>query len=556
MEEGSVFLTVVSLSGLLLLFIALGVGSAWYRHVHGYSFLARIRRSPSKTAILAPVVEEEDSDSDEEHVFITSNASCMGSSHAIASPAPDSSTLLHLPTELWLEVVLHTGPLRHAGAVAALRASCRALRRLLDGAAFWQSLCCQAFASWSPWMVAIGWSSPLTSREASSAATSSAAAAIGSSSSSSSAAAARPLSSSSRGQSVIEKRAWHARYVSCSRDQLLLRAAARQVLGASLPIQQLTVLHGAASRHEMLRATDAAREVVVGAPSARLAVASKQTATAAAAAAAAAADAGLSKMRHVCRATWHHAIDGSDGLLCSTFDGVAHIKGEGNGGSDDGVHISVPTSPVREGAAVAGGEAMMSSGSGHLSLWGYHAAELPSLRALWGGRGPTPTQVAKALMRRQQWRVDSLSSRVAQSCRSQRRLVPVWRRVRPDELPDLEGGAADAGGPHRATRTADALAEAVAPASTAAEAESGGVRWQGRMQQLHGLLASGGAGSPECWVAHLAKGSGVVMRALGALDVGRADSSCWMLVLTTTRHAVWVDFHDDVHDGWDVHVEI
>ena len=57
MEEGSVFLTVVSLSCLLLLFIALGVGSAWYRHVHGYSFLTRIRRSPSKTAILAPVVE-------------------------------------------------------------------------------------------------------------------------------------------------------------------------------------------------------------------------------------------------------------------------------------------------------------------------------------------------------------------------------------------------------------------------------------------------------------------------------------------------------------------
>ena len=49
-------LIAISVLGLVVLF---GVWNVWYRHVHGYSFITRIRRSRSKTAILASVVEEE-----------------------------------------------------------------------------------------------------------------------------------------------------------------------------------------------------------------------------------------------------------------------------------------------------------------------------------------------------------------------------------------------------------------------------------------------------------------------------------------------------------------
>ena len=39
-----------------------------------------------------------------------------------------------------------------------------------------------------------------------------------------------------------------------------------------------------------------------------------------------------------------------------------------------------------------------------------------------------------------------------------------------------------------------------------------------------------------------------MLRALGAESstTVRADLSCWMLVLTTARHALWIDFHDDL----------
>ena len=40
------------------------------------------------------------------------------------------------------------------------------------------------------------------------------------------------------------------------------------------------------------------------------------------------------------------------------------------------------------------------------------------------------------------------------------------------------------------------------------------------------------AGAPECWVAHLAKG-GVH---------GPFQTTSWLLVLATTRHAVWLDY--------------
>ena len=42
----------------------------------------------------------------------------------------------------------------------------------------------------------------------------------------------------------------------------------------------------------------------------------------------------------------------------------------------------------------------------HLSVLAAHATELPSLGGLWGGRGPTAAQVAKALMRQQQPRIE------------------------------------------------------------------------------------------------------------------------------------------------------
>ena len=33
------------------------------------------------------------------------------------------------------------------------------------------------------------------------------------------------------------------------------------------------------------------------------------------------------------------------------------------------------------------------------------------------------------------------------------------------------------------------------------------------------------------------------MRAFGAREAGGTRASCWMLVLATTRHALWVDYH-------------
>ena len=77
-------LAVLSAIGLLLgLLLTLGVGSVWYRRVHGYSFLLRMRKSQSKTAIL-PSVLEEDSDSDEErdNLFLESDATSITPSNS------------------------------------------------------------------------------------------------------------------------------------------------------------------------------------------------------------------------------------------------------------------------------------------------------------------------------------------------------------------------------------------------------------------------------------------------------------------------------------------
>ena len=164
--------------------------------------------------------------------------------------------------------------------------------------------------------------------------------------------------------------------------------------------------------------------------------------------------------------------------------------------------------------------------SPHYSIRCYHTAELPSLAPSWGGRGPSQSQVAKALMRRQQARVDWLLSAVAHSCRAQRRLVPVWQRVRPEDwiLPTSHD------------RVSSTCTQASAASSASSESR--------RMRQLCALLSRGGAGPPECWLAHLARGeprpaSGA---GTGLREDGAARTTCWMLVLCTTRHAVWIDF--------------
>ena len=597
-----VLLTVLSVVGVVLLF---GGWDLWYRHVHGYSFITRIRqRKLRKTAILASVVEEEDSDSsDEEHaIFMSSDASSSitpsASSHALHAPAADAPPALpHLPAELWLDIVIFTGSLHHARAVTGLRASCRTLRRVLDGAPFWQALCSQAFGTWGAWMASIGWASSHGMYSASSQPgggmhdhTSGAAAAGGG--------VSTPTSSTkpSRGQSVVERRAWQARYVSCGKDQLLLRRAARQLLlnaslrisGTASSMQQPGAgrLNGGGAGDGGSTLSDDGSDDG-GAPSA------------------------TSSWGLPARLSGQQAASSAQ-PPSDPSDPSEPLEGMADEMGDDGVHTCVPTSrhTVREGG-------------GHLSLWGYHVAELPALRGLWGGRGATPAQVAKALMHRQQWRVHSLSARVAQSSRSQRRLVPVWRRVRADELPNLgdiineeeydessistpkgkpirsrtpstaevcssserslvgrireTGGAALAagsssaagaagggGGAGNSGETAGGGAEtdsALGGANSGGEAAGGGGASVGRMQKVYSMLAAGGAGPPECWVAHLAKGGslfsntplGGVMRVPRRRTVG---SHCWMTVLTTTRHAVWIDFFheatpdDDDGIGW------
>ena len=511
-------LIAISVLGLVVLF---GVWNVWYRHVHGYSFITRIRRSRSKTAILASVVEEEDSDSsDEEYpgdsIFNPGDASSTitpsGSSHTLNAPAADAPkpVLPHLPAELWLDIVILTGPLQHARAVTALRTSCRSMRRVLDGAPFWQALCTQAFEPWSSWMTAMGWiglERPAPSGGGD----------------------AGPTTKPSRGQSVVERRAWQARYVSCGRDQLLLRAAARQLFSAAGPIEHYSVLNGPSIDD------DDGKCRVGGCRSAVVPTACSSSAAAADEGAARAPARAGSLLPHVGRARW---ADGStDG-----DEGNGHAYGRAARDADHDVDS------LREGKALPPPDeeddnslhecvGVLLEAGGHLSLWGYHVAELPALRALWGGKGATATQVAKALMRRQQWRVDSLSSRVAQSCHSQRRLVPMWQRVRPDEMrPDgARSGHLHAG---------HAAGHAAGGDEHADGATDGGCngRWEWQLHRLHALLATGRAGQPECWVAHLAKG--------GLLSSRRAASSCWMLVLTTTRHAVWIDFfgHDATPD--------
>ena len=81
-------------------------------------------------------------------------------------------------------------------------------------------------------------------------------------------------------------------------------------------------------------------------------------------------------------------------------------------------------------------------------------------------------------MRRQQGRVDSLLSAVAQSSRLQRRLVPVWRRARADELPQLAPSSACAHLPHGACpcEVSAAAAASAAPGGGLSGGAPGGAR--------------------------------------------------------------------------------
>ena len=68
------------------------------------------------------------------------------------------------------------------------------------------------------------------------------------------------------------------------------------------------------------------------------------------------------------------------------------------------------------------------------------------------------------------------------------------------------------------------------------------------MRELHDMLGDGSAGPPECWIAHLARGT--VAHEPGVEGGGyhngawetTSRTTCWMLVITTARHAVWVDY--------------
>ena len=537
-EEGS-FVVLVVLSIAFCLVAAFFCFNVWYNHVHGYSILSATMRRfrKNKSALITAVVEEEDSDSGDddghEHdIFFTddtarnqtmtpstSSASLAGGPvHHHPPPSPSSPTavdLLRLPTDLWLEVLQKTGgPLQHTQAVAALRASCRAMKGHLDGVVFWQSICRQAFAPWGPWMAAIGWTATTTTGGVPPSSSSSACAntTTGGGGGGPCSSTVAEINTSSR---KIEKRAWHQRYIRLCRDLSLLHAALNQIRAARLLPPSSSKEHHTHARVSSAPSATALMEESDGEDDESMDVdARAPSATMNAPSASDVVDEEnvYVQPRHIRSGQHlHHRptsrLRDEEDWVDDEGDVAPVASGWWNhqGGDEAacGVHISVPCSTLGRHMA------------GRLSLWGYHTAEIPSLKAVWGGRGPTPTQVAKALMRKQQWRVDALTSRVAQSCRSQRRLVPVWRRVRPDELPCVESGA-----------------ERAAPHD---------------MQTLHSLLASGSAGAPECWVAHLAKG-GVMLRALGAESstTVRADLSCWMLVLTTARHALWIDFHDDL----------
>ena len=402
--------------------------------------------------------------------------------------------LLQLPVELWLEVLKAAGPAHHH-LVSALRESCRAMRRHLHGVAFWQCLSRQAFPSWAQWMVAVGWETPNG-----------------------------PIAS----ETMVNSRAWQSRYAMCSRDRLLLRAAARQVT--------LTPPHGGGV---VVPVTSYANGTGAGESD----------------------DAGAVRTDHGLDDGSGSGSDRGEGRSIEPADGGRESddveRGESSGRGDGGAStasLARKAEPTAAAVADGGGAAALGGvlfeGGAHVCMRGFHVAELPSLSSSWAGRGPTQAQVAKALMRKHQRRIDTLLSSVAQSSHAQRRLVPVWKRVALAELPGL--ACALFGGPLSSSSTgaADPLAPpsfSAAPPSSAPTATSIVDVWFHRLHRIYALLAGGGAGTPECWVAHLAKGE---LRTPEGIGEAASRTSCWMMVVATKRHAVWLDYLHMQAEGW------
>ena len=606
--------TIVILAAIVLLVLL--VAASYYRHAHGYRAMSltchRFRYRSRKAAMLASM-DDAESDSDDEEAgelspvpsgHFSRNASASdfvqngGAAAEVVAAGKGSALLLQLPTELWLEVLGSTGPYHHH-VVCALRESCHAMRRHLQGTPFWYCLCKQAFAPWEAWMSAIGWddygacagaggSSLCMSSGPGAGAGAGAGRNGGSNCGSNGSAIGRSegpvacavsagaglgagIKTASRvsgpgALSSVTSRAWQHRYVSCCRDRLLLRAAARQIASASsgdpspigpppAPTPPRAPLPPASAHPPLLGSTSPPPAATLAA-----AVASAPGTPPAA---------GLSPPNAAavgCRpaaapGAMHHPGVGVGGALISGgweagarecgyngdrgYNGECGYNGEGDEGGEGGeggegfAYASVFTGAVGLGRAEAAGCSEGGGGrGGFLSMRGYHVAELPALRPHWGGRGPTQSQMAKALMRRQQGRVDWLLSAVAQSSRTQRRLVPVWKRVHVDDLPGI---APLAFAPMGTAAWRSPLGAAAAMGTTrrslggTAEEDSAN-DWLARMRRLHALLASGGAGAPECWVALLAKGD------LSEDPEAPSRTTCWMLVLCSTRHAVWVDY--------------
>lgn len=544
---------VLSVAGGVLSVLTMAIAGVVYRRTHGYRLRVphhwsltcyRLRYRRRKEAMLTSMVEEVDvdSDSDDEEAgelspvpsgnfSRTVSASDFAHATDVTVPSSGVNLLLQLPMELWLEVLASTAPFHHH-AVSALRESCRAMRRHLQGAMFWQAMCKQAFAAWAPWMAAVGWEDC-------------------------GGAAAGGTGTRQLGSSSIASRAWQNRYVACCRDQLLLRAAARQIAHTPRPPYPATAFASAgtavpggppAAGPPVLAPPSAANVATTASFGVPAPAAASEAAAAAAAISAATAGAGPDEDAHQ---TFGHGGGSSHaGSAADVESGYDDESSDGCGGA------SVFTGAVGIGAYHPGGgrgsgTGVSGEGGGFLSMRGYHVAELQSLRASWGGKGPTQSQMAKGLMRRQQGRVDWLLSVVAHSSRTQRRLVPVWKRVRTDEFPEVatpagaahgcDGGGGSGGG--------GGLTSGAWPRHGGGDAARGGADasadgWLSRMHRLYALLAGGGAGPPECWVAHLAKGE------LLADTEASTRTTCWMLVLCSTRHAVWVDYLHMQAEQW------
>ena len=458
------------------------------------------------------------------------------------APPRGDALLCAVPPELWVDVLGAAGP--HA--VRALRVTCRQMHSHLDGACFWQTLCKRVFA---PWAVALqptslGWEL-----------------------------AARPGGSFFSAPQHNLGRAWRLRYLTCCRDHHTLRQAASHVgyrpppppspvarrrppVPPPPPPPPESFADGATANGSSVDETEeGSRPTAAGSSAAASCVAID--------------------------------LESSGGLPSDETDDEA--VGRGGGGDEASeaaglaaaasrseLELEIEISPTELGElgrstgslhtaslhTIGDEPSTISSYLPHLLLMACHAAELPSLRQSWGGKGPSAAQVARALMREQQPRIEALVALVARSCRTQRRLVPAWRRARVDELPEISpeiplpdgsGGSGGGGGGSGGSGGGEDEDEDEDGDRGRIGSGAGGrcAMRTGRVRQLLNLLAHAGAGPPECWVAHLAKGGGQGAGTDGLLpSTAVARTTCWMLVVSTSRHAVWLDFLMLRQEGW------